>query len=205
MDIRDPPWAQASFSPPLLALICHCVLTVAGSAHQSLLLCYFVFCRNFCASQCVYGGGTVFFGGGGGRRLATVTQGVAGDRLPWGGEGQGGEGRSRRGILNATVMVRFTTHVNTSSFPQSRQRSNGHLKWGGGSKKPRTLSLERLICFYPIQMYGGNEGADRAVRAVRHAVRRQPGAHNICSHQKLLKRGQCALYAMVGDAIGVYG
>ena len=30
------------------------------------------------------------------------------------------------------------------------------------------------------------EGADRAVRAVR----RQPGAHNICSHQKLLKRGQ---------------
>ena len=39
------------------------------------------------------------------------------------------------------------------------------------------------------------EGADRAVR---RAVRRQPRAHNICSHQKLLKRGQCALYAMVG-------
>ena len=29
-------------------------------------------------------------GGGGGRHLVTVPQGVAGDHLPWGGEGQGG-------------------------------------------------------------------------------------------------------------------
>ena len=41
------------------------------------------------------------------------------------------------------------------------------------------------------------EGADPVVRAVQRAVRRQPSAHNICSHQKLLKCGQCALYAMV--------
>ena len=46
-----------------------------------------------CLKRCVYGGGVVpHGGGGGGRHLATVPQGVAGDRLPWGGAGQGGGG-----------------------------------------------------------------------------------------------------------------
>ena len=40
--------------------------------------------------MCVYGGGAVPQGGGGGdRQLVTVPQGVVGDRLPWGGKGQG--------------------------------------------------------------------------------------------------------------------
>ena len=40
----------------------------------------------------VYGGGAVPQGGVGDRHLVTVPQGVMGDRLPWGGERQGGGG-----------------------------------------------------------------------------------------------------------------
>ena len=40
--------------------------------------------------MCVYGGGAVPQGGLGDRHLVTVPQGVVGDRLPWGGERQGG-------------------------------------------------------------------------------------------------------------------
>ena len=40
----------------------------------------------------VYGGGAVPQGGVGDRHLVTVPQGVVGDRLPWGGERQGGGG-----------------------------------------------------------------------------------------------------------------
>ena len=43
-----------------------------------------------CLQVCVYGGGAVPQGGPGDRHLVTVPQGVVGDRLPWGGEGQGG-------------------------------------------------------------------------------------------------------------------
>ena len=42
--------------------------------------------------MCVYGGTTFPWEVVGDHHLVTVPQGVAGDRLPWGGEGQGGEG-----------------------------------------------------------------------------------------------------------------
>ena len=54
--------------------------------------------------MCVYGGSAVPQGELGDRHLVTVPQGVVGDRLPWGGEGQGGgraglclKGRGRSG------------------------------------------------------------------------------------------------------------
>ena len=40
--------------------------------------------------MCVYGWGVVPQGGVGDRHLVTIPQGVVGDRLPWGGERQGG-------------------------------------------------------------------------------------------------------------------
>ena len=40
--------------------------------------------------MCMYGGGAVPQGGVGDCHLATVPQEVVGDRLPWGGERQGG-------------------------------------------------------------------------------------------------------------------
>ena len=43
-----------------------------------------------CLQMCVYGWGVVPQGGVGDRHLVTIPQGVAGDRLPWGGERQGG-------------------------------------------------------------------------------------------------------------------
>ena len=46
----------------------------------------------------VYGGGAVPQGGVGDRHLVTVPQGVVGDRLPWGGERQGGGGVCVTGI-----------------------------------------------------------------------------------------------------------
>ena len=42
--------------------------------------------------MCMYGGGAVPQGGVGDRHLVTVPQEVVGDRLPWGGERQGGGG-----------------------------------------------------------------------------------------------------------------
>ena len=45
-----------------------------------------------CLQMCVYGGGEVPQGGLGDRHLVTVPQGVVGERLPWGGERQGGGG-----------------------------------------------------------------------------------------------------------------
>ena len=53
----------------------------------------------------MYGGGAVPQGGVGDRHLVTVPQGVVGDRLPWGGERQGGGGvgntRRQRKILQS--------------------------------------------------------------------------------------------------------
>ena len=43
-----------------------------------------------CLQMCMYGGGVVPQGGVGDRHLVTIPQGVVGDRLPWGGERQGG-------------------------------------------------------------------------------------------------------------------
>ena len=43
-----------------------------------------------CCFYAVYGWGVVPQGGVGDRHLVTVPQGVVGDRLPWGGERQGG-------------------------------------------------------------------------------------------------------------------
>ena len=43
-----------------------------------------------CLQMCVYGWGVVPQGGVGDRHLVTIPQGVVGDRLPWGGERQGG-------------------------------------------------------------------------------------------------------------------
>ena len=52
-----------------------------------------VLCCNFCACKCAC---MVVVrsprGGVGDRHLVTVPQGVVGDRLPWGGERQGGGG-----------------------------------------------------------------------------------------------------------------
>ena len=45
-----------------------------------------------CPTVCVYGGTTVPRGAVRDRHLVTVPKGVVGDRLPWGGEGQGGGG-----------------------------------------------------------------------------------------------------------------
>ena len=45
-----------------------------------------------CLQMCMYGGGVVPHGGVGDRHLVTIPQGVVGDRLPWGGERQGGGG-----------------------------------------------------------------------------------------------------------------
>ena len=45
-----------------------------------------------CLQMCMYGGGVVPQGGVGDRHLVTIPQGVVGDRLPWGGERQGGGG-----------------------------------------------------------------------------------------------------------------
>ena len=54
--------------------------------------------RLFGASQmCVYGGGAVPQGGLGDRHLATIPQGVVGDRLPWVGNDKGG------GVLNLSI------------------------------------------------------------------------------------------------------
>ena len=72
-------------------------VTLTSSAHQRFLCCVISSSAALSVphSVCVRryygfpGGG----GGGGGRHLATVPRGVAGDRLPWGGEGQGGGGR----------------------------------------------------------------------------------------------------------------
>ena len=54
----------------------------------------FVLCCNFCACKCAC---TVSVrsprAGMGDRQVVTVPQGVVGDRLPWGGERQGGGGR----------------------------------------------------------------------------------------------------------------
>ena len=52
---------------------------------------FFRFMLQFlCLQICAYGGSAVPQGGVGYRHLVTVPQGVVGDRLPWGGEGQGG-------------------------------------------------------------------------------------------------------------------
>ena len=52
---------------------------------------FFRFMLQFlCLQMCVYGGGAVPQGGVGDRHLVTIPQGVVGDRLPWGGERQGG-------------------------------------------------------------------------------------------------------------------
>ena len=54
---------------------------------------FFRFMLQFlCLQMCVYGGSAVPQGGVGDRHLVTVPQGVVGDRLPWGGERQGGGG-----------------------------------------------------------------------------------------------------------------
>ena len=54
------------------------------------MLDYFVFCRNFWQFLCVCMAVLLPQGGLGDRHLVTVPQGVAGGRLPWGGEGQRG-------------------------------------------------------------------------------------------------------------------
>ena len=53
---------------------------------------FFRFMLQFlCLQVCVYDGSVVPHGGGvGDRHLATVPQGVVGDRLPWVGKGKGG-------------------------------------------------------------------------------------------------------------------
>ena len=61
-----------------------------------------------CLQMCVYGGGVVPQGGVGDRHLVTIPQGVVGDRLPWGGERQGGgEGMTiclcHRGICELSI------------------------------------------------------------------------------------------------------
>ena len=54
--------------------------------------CFRFMLQFLCLQMCVYGGGAVPHGGVGDRHLAIIPQGVVGDRLPWGGERQGGGG-----------------------------------------------------------------------------------------------------------------
>ena len=60
----------------------------------------FVLCCNFCACKCACTVGVWSPGGGvGDRHLVTIPQGVVGDRLPWGGERQGGgEGTQKNSL-----------------------------------------------------------------------------------------------------------
>ena len=66
--------------------------------------------------MCMYGGGVVPQGGVGDRHLVTIPQGVVGDRLPWGGERQGGGGvrvsRLRRveTVEDARVILESSDH-----------------------------------------------------------------------------------------------
>ena len=69
-------------------------VTVTSSAHQRFLCCVILSSAAISVPHSVrvqryYSppGGVV-----GDRHLVTAPQGVAGDRLPWGGEGQGGGG-----------------------------------------------------------------------------------------------------------------
>ena len=60
-----------------------------------------------CAPQCVCMAVLRSPGGGGDRHLVTVPQGVAGGRLPWGGEGQGGARVPPCGGLDPRARVRL--------------------------------------------------------------------------------------------------
>ena len=80
-----------STGEPVLAQV------VGHSEHGDAYAEFFRFMLQFlCLQMCVYGGGVVPQGGGG-RHLVTIPQGVVGDRLPWGGERQGGGGGGTRG------------------------------------------------------------------------------------------------------------
>ena len=59
----------------------------------------------------VYGGGAVPQGGVGDRHLVTVPQGVVGDRLPWGGEQQGGGVLFQKAAI-APCALYFQDHLN---------------------------------------------------------------------------------------------
>ena len=59
-----------------------------------------------CLQMCVYGGSAVPQGGVGDRHLVTIPQGVVGDRLPWGGERQGG-GR----VLPSAALATFSNRL----------------------------------------------------------------------------------------------
>ena len=87
--------------------------------------------RLFGASQmCVYGGGAVLQGGVGDRHLATVPQGVVGDRLPWGGERQGGGGGTSWTPMgsrqNAYVPRRLPPSSNTITQQQTVTNHQGY-------------------------------------------------------------------------------
>ena len=76
-----------STGEPVLAQV------VGHSEHGDAYAEFFRFMLQFlCLQMYVYGGGVVPQGGVGDRHLVTIPQGVVGDRLPWGGERQGGGG-----------------------------------------------------------------------------------------------------------------
>ena len=73
----------------------------------------------------VYGGCAVPQGGVGDRHLVTIPQGVVGDRLPWGGERQGGGGRSLGG---RTVRCARAVHALCEKLAVLHHREFGKFR-----------------------------------------------------------------------------
>ena len=73
---------------------------------------FFGFMLQFlCLQMCMYGGGVVPQGGVGDRHLVTIPQGVVGDRIPWGGERQGGGGVTKLVSVNNLKPFLVGLHV----------------------------------------------------------------------------------------------
>ena len=74
--------------------------------------------------MCMYGGSTPAWVGD--RHLATVPQGVAGDRLPWDGAGRGGGGGGLEGHL---LLCGVSERIKNDEVPRSHntdQSLNNH-------------------------------------------------------------------------------
>ena len=77
-------------------------------------------------------------GGVGDRHLVTIPQGVAGDRLSWGGEGQGGgEGRTPHSLVLKRAVLR-SCRVCTVPVTESGGRGEG-----GSGVHPFPTSLHK--------------------------------------------------------------
>ena len=103
---------------------------------------FFRFMLQFlCLQMCVYGGSAVPQGGLGDRHLVTVPQGVVGDRLPRGGERQGGGGG---------ISVVINT-VHSSCCPNQGARHIIFLQYCSGEYLPGTAgSMSGFSLKHPL-------------------------------------------------------